>query len=172
VQIRFLLVCNFHRSRVLLTCYLSLTLQVKKVKQDSATVKGELSALKGAKHSLETQVEHEVSSNRKQIENMARTEMLLKEREQEHSLGLRRYTAELNQMKSQLQMERQKRVRLYVRVTHLVLHLCHTSTRGPSPCVTLVSHLQAGSLTSYNKTEHVWLRTSSIVDWSSSYNFT
>jgi len=93
--------------------------EVKKVKQESATVKGELSALKGAKHSLETQVEHEVSSNRKQIENMARTEMLLKEREQEHSLGLRRYTAEHNQMKSQLQMERQKRELVVEEATEL-----------------------------------------------------
>jgi hypothetical protein len=35
------------------------------------------------------------------------------------------------------------------RVPHRVLHLCHTFRRGPSSCVSLVSHFQAGSLTMY-----------------------
>ena len=47
-------------------------------------MRGDLAAVRGAKHSLEAQVEQEVATNREQLDSMSRSETLLKEREQVH----------------------------------------------------------------------------------------
>eukprot|EP00854_Cymbomonas_tetramitiformis_P016970 gene16970-20164_t len=72
-------------------------------------MKEEIAASRGAKKSLEAQIEQEVVNNRKQLENMGRSETAMREREQELELSGRRLQTEFNNMKAAYVAEKTKK---------------------------------------------------------------
>lgn len=92
-------------------------------------LKEELAAARGAKKSLESQIEQEIINNRKQLENMGRSETAMREREQELELSGRRLQTEFNNMKAAYVSEKTKKDALQEEIAVLKRELAVTQEK-------------------------------------------
>jgi hypothetical protein len=79
--------------------------QAKRLKAEAAEARGELALVTGAKVSLEAHVETEMVAQRRQLEDLERSELSLRERESKLQMELSRTTTDFSTAKTSLQVE-------------------------------------------------------------------
>lgn len=79
--------------------------QAKRLKAEAAEARGELALVTGAKVSLEEHVETEMVTQRRQLEDLERSELSLRERESRLQKELSRTTTDFSTAKTSLQVE-------------------------------------------------------------------